>query len=432
MDAALARILLFIFLFNADFLVDSLKQGSKSRSLREAFIPADMLLISMPMDRKVSYVQLKNFKAEANVVLPLIDGGLGTPYGLAWDAPRSALYVCDETLRMIFRVEVEAFKCLRQCKGIPYHLRTRGKHTVVEGVKAAWADVDSKGNLYFSDQLTDSVNKLSIEFIEEMTADNPKISAKDLARVPEAVYAGQEAAREAFEDSSTRKATTSKPEPAIYELYAKTLSATVGTPAGIAVIGNNLYWTNSLGGFSHGSLSMGFTSPHVKPATSEDEDLPTFPSTMVTNISGSTYGLALTSNKYVFTDYQGKVWASSRASKEEVVPITTELAKPRGIAWDREDTIYVADQGSNNVVSMPAGMSREHAPVSWAVDIQGPFGLAFMSKSDPIWTDPSIIRRMLMDAAESRSRRFGSMHSWVAVLSFIATGMSSFQFFSSA
>merc|ERR1719162_1162957 len=111
-----------------------------------------MLLISSPMERKVSYAQIQNFQSVGGVVLPLLDAGLVGPYGIAWDGPRSALYVCDGALRKILRVQLQAFKCTQQCGGIEYQLKAVGnRYVVVEGVIAQWASVDAEGNLFFTD-----------------------------------------------------------------------------------------------------------------------------------------------------------------------------------------------------------------------------------------------------------------------------------------
>jgi len=89
------------------------KSASKRLRVRDAVEGPEMLLISSPMERKISYTMLKDFKSVGGVVLPILDAGLVAPYGLAWDAPRSALYICDT--KKIFRVKLKSFKCLSQC-----------------------------------------------------------------------------------------------------------------------------------------------------------------------------------------------------------------------------------------------------------------------------------------------------------------------------
>jgi len=169
-----------------------------ARAGAEVFNPPSMLLMSSPMERKVSYTQIVNFQSVGGVVLPLLDAGLVGPYGIAWDGPRGALYVCDGALRQIFRVQLQAFKCTRQCKGIDYQLKTVGnRYVVVEGVIAQWASVDAEGNLFFTDQEKNSVDKLPVEAIDMIIRD--QLLPKNLGRTTEPESEGEEAVKEAEE-----------------------------------------------------------------------------------------------------------------------------------------------------------------------------------------------------------------------------------------
>lgn len=354
-----------------------------------------MLLVSSPMERKVSFIQLKDFQSVEGTAIPIVDAGLSQPYGLAWDAPRSALYICDHSFKKIFRLELTMFKCQRQCKGIPYQIRTKQRTTVVEGVSAKWAAVDEQGDLYFTDESTNSVNMLSGLVIEEIV--KQRLLPRDLSRTTEAESAGEESVRESMEDThesslvshfhnfmnfSLSQAT--KPmKPAIHQLYEKGVCPNVGTPAGIVVSGSQLFWTNGVGGTGSGSLVAGQADPRVKKPTGQD-DMPTFPSRSLTNVTSSAFGVALTNDKIMFSDAAHIVWATN-IHTGHTVAINEFLAKPRGIVWDGENTIYVADQGSNKIVSMPVGLLKENAPLTVTAYLNGPFGVAHISKSDPIW-----------------------------------------------
>jgi len=353
----------------------------------ELFQAPEMLLISSPMERKVSYTELKNFKSVGGTVLPLLDAGLVAPYGIAWDAPRNALYICDGSLRKIFRVVLKAFKCKRQCKGLNIQLRTDGnRYTVVEGVIAQWASVDAKGNLFFTDQETNSVNKLTVDVIEQIT--KGKLEPKDLGKVTAAEAAGEEAAKENSEEligeKPTKPPVPTKAPPAIFQLYQKKVCPHVGTPAGIVAEGDRLYWTNQIGGMSSGTVAEGKTDPRVKEPAEGDVE-PSFPSFKITT-EKSAYGICLTTSKILFTDTTHNVWATSRGT-QETLALTSNLLKPRGIVWDGDNTAYVADQEGNFIVSLPVGLLKPNAPVSRVLDIHAPFGIALMKKSDPIW-DP--------------------------------------------
>merc|ERR1719253_256565 len=230
--------------------------------------------------------------------------------------------------------------------------------TVVEGVIAQWVSVDMKGNIYFTDQETNSVNKLPIEVINLIVKD--EVMAKDLKVTTEPEAEGEEAAKESMEEEFDGNATAmaeslakttvvTTPTPAIYQLYQKGVSDNVGTPAGIVASGSQLFWSNQVGGFSHGSVCEGKTSPRVKQSPGgdnvadangdqaasadqaasggEEESKPSFPSFRLANNSGSTYGVALTASKIIFSDTAHNVYAMSRGT-QETVPLTTGLSKP--------------------------------------------------------------------------------------------------------
>lgn len=376
-------------------------KARKSRDFLNTFDAPTMLLISSPMERKVSYTMVKDFKSVGGVVLPILDAGLISPYGIAWDGPRSALYICDGALRKIFRVNLKAFKCLRQCKGLEYHLRTEGnRYTVAEGVIAQWASVDNDGNLFFTDQETNSVNKLPVEVIDKITKE--QMLPKDLRKTSEPEAEGEEAIKEKMGTS-----TIAHP-PSIYQLYEKDVSPNVGTPAGVIADGTELYWTNQVGGFSSGAVAEGKTSPRVK-KISESEDKPTFPSVKITNNTASAYGITLTSSKIVYTDTAHNVWSCSRGTGETVA-LTRGLLKPRGIVWDGDNTVFVADQEGNSIVSMPVGLLKAGAPVTHTLDIHAPFGMGMVSSKDPIWDD------LASDSQRSRAYRFVNTHCLVMVM----------------
>lgn len=351
-------------------------------------MPPTMLLITSPMERKVSYTMIQNFQSVGGVVLPLLDAGLVGPYGIAWDAGRSALYVCDGALRKIFRVQLQAFKCTRQCKGLDYQLKAVGnRYTVVEGVIAQWATVDADGNLFFTDQETNSVSKLPVEAIDMIIRD--QLLPKNLGRTTEPEAEGEESVKEAEEpmsgDNTTVAHVQAPQPPSIFQLYETKICPQVGIPAGIIADGASLYWTNQQGGFSSGSVAEGKTKPKIKkPAAGDDK--PTFPSVKVVNNTGSAYGVALTTSKILYTDSSHYVWATSRGTGETVA-LTHGLLKPRGIVWDGDNTAYVADQEGNFIVSLPVGLLKTNAPISRTVDIHGPFGIALVSAGDAIW-DP--------------------------------------------
>jgi len=359
----------------------------KQWDFRKQFHPPTMLLISSTQEKKVSYTQLSNFKSNG-VVLPILDGSVAAPYGIAWDAGRSVMYVCDGTLKKIFRVKLKAKECVHKACKMPYQLVADGDQlTVVEKVLAQWVTVDHDGNLYFTDKDSKSVNRLDLEYINQII--QGRITPKDLKRITEPVAEGEEAVKESREEGKkgekpTTKTALTTPMPAhIFQLYENGASKNVGMPAGLAISGPELFWTNEQEGGSKGSVAYGKNHPRVK-APVKGDGRPSFASAKMANVTGSAYGIALTSNKVLYTDLSQNLWATSRGSGKTVA-LSKALLKPRGIVWDGDNTVFVADQESNKIVSIPVGLLRENAPVTQTLDIHAPFGIALISKDDPVW-----------------------------------------------
>jgi len=365
--------------------------------------------------KKVSFTQLRDFKSIGGTVLPILDAGLPAPYGITWDAPRSALYVCDGILRKIFRAKLKAVECVgSDCKGIPYKLSLDGDLVaVVEDTLSQWATVDESGNLYFSDQDSSAIKKVNVENINLIV--DGILSPKDLKKTTEPEVAGEEAAKEAKEESpGDEKAsitTLTTPAPTIMTLYEKGASPHVGTPSGVCASGPQLFWANQVGGFGAGSVSYGKTKPRVK-VTAEGDDKPTFPSAKMVNNTASAYGIALTSSKIIYSDTSHYIWAASRGTGEAVA-LTKEMLKPRGIVFDGDNTVYVADQEANLVGSIPVGLLRAGAPVTHALDIHAPFGLALVGKLDPVWDS---LRAKYGDSGANRLASLGAFVTLVVAL----------------
>lgn len=423
-----ALVLAFAVITDAEQAKSRMRARSKSlwaprNPMKPVFVPPTMLLMSSPMERKVSYTQISNSKSVGGVVLPILDAGLQGPTGIAWDSPRKALYVADAALRKIFRVKLKAFKCKRQCKGIEYQLAVDGNQfTIVENIISTSVSVDPAGNLFFTDQDSNSVNKLPVATIHQIV--EGKLLPKNLARTSESEYEGEEAAEESAEAASaiegkegkaTTPTVTPRP-PSIFSLYEKGVSPNVGTPAGVAVDGSQLYWTNQVGGFSSGAVSFGKKDPRVKDTDGSEEGKPTFPSTKLANNTGSAYGVAVTSSKVVFTATQHYVYAASRGSGE-VVALTSDLLKPRGVVWDGDNTVFVADQEGNFVVSLPCGLLKEGAPISHVVDFHSPFGIALVKSGDPVWA-PIVA---LEGGGAPHSAQAGSLVMVIAMIALLLT-----------
>lgn len=61
---------------------------------------------------------------------------------------------------------------------------------------------------------------------------------------------------------------------------------------------------------------------------------------------------------------------------------TEQLEAPRGLAWDGDGTVYVADQAGSAVFSFPSGKLAA-TQTSRVVDLHDAFGLALLGEQDP-------------------------------------------------
>ena len=68
------------------------------------------------------------------------------------------------------------------------------------------------------------------------------------------------------------------------------------------------------------------------------------------------------------------------------VEIATGLKEPRGLVWDRDYTVFVADQAQSAVFSFPSGRSMRNAPLTKAVEFSAAYGVALLSDEDCVVT----------------------------------------------
>lgn len=148
------------------------------------------MLVSAPSERKICYTQVEDVnKALMNRVFPLVDGGLMQPKGIAYDKVRAHLYVADLDARKIIQYSIKA---LVDKDTLQKSLTTHGAPTVVvDGTDVRWLTVDEEGNLYWTDQTSNSVNKLSHRIINMLQ--NRQMVASELKTVSEAQAEAEEA-----------------------------------------------------------------------------------------------------------------------------------------------------------------------------------------------------------------------------------------------
>lgn len=96
------------------------------------------------------------------------------------------------------------------------------------------------------------------------------------------------------------------------------------------------------------------------------------------------FGIETTDNYVVYTDVSTNVFAKKMGEDSSVDPIvmTNAMQTPRGVVWDGDGTIYVADSSANAIYALPSATKVPRVP-EMVVGLHGAYGLAFASGDDP-------------------------------------------------
>lgn len=323
--------------------------------------PPQLLIMSSPLERKVSYAQVVNFQAVGQVVHPLVDSGLGQPHGIAYHGASHSLYVADYGLKKIWRYGLEIRPCITgggaACAGLEYEIVVKEtQKAVVTDVMAIWVAVDEGGNLYFTEAEKSSVSRLSADVLQKMAAGY--LQAENLAHVTFAEVAA------------------GAPKDAIVQLYGATDSPLAMAPAGITMDGaSNLYWASA--GESGGAVARGSTQPRG----GENNTMPA-----PIQIGGmhlpAPSGVALAACMTLVAGQDTtSVFGLCNGAPQTVV-LADNFKIPRGIVWDGDNTAYIADFGASAVFSLPVGICRGGGVKRQAVSLRGVYGLAFIKLTD--------------------------------------------------
>lgn len=346
-----------------------------------------MLLMSSPMERKVSYAQLEEFHAVGDAVFPLIDSGLDAPEGLAFDGRSSTLYVTDRGAQKIFLYTLGVTSCdnvSQNCAGVQYKVVVRSVQlAVVESVTAPGVAVDAMGNLYFTDETLRTVNRLDRCSIKRII--DGYSSASDLKRMPV-----REAAAITMNNGGAPFA--------IIVLYKAGDSPNVGVPAGISTDGTEVFWANREDGLRCGSVASGPARPDALPgppggggvrlasfgvkAASQPEAVPPPASRALATPTDGAEGVVALEGMAIFGGRTQRLYGICQAAAV-TQELTSALSMPRGMVWDGDSTVYVADAGVDAVYSVPTGRCRENLPLRHVVNFHQVYGLALIRSTDP-------------------------------------------------
>eukprot|EP00746_Dinoflagellata_sp_MGD_P167742 gnl/MRDRNA2_/MRDRNA2_98616_c0_seq1.p1 gnl/MRDRNA2_/MRDRNA2_98616_c0~~gnl/MRDRNA2_/MRDRNA2_98616_c0_seq1.p1 ORF type:complete len:340 (-),score=60.36 gnl/MRDRNA2_/MRDRNA2_98616_c0_seq1:11-1030(-) len=292
------------------------------------------LVISAPRLSKVVYMKLGDEgKPEHH---PLIEDGLRTPQGLAIDQQRKKLFVADPDSKKIF-----SYACLFK----DGKMQTDGRQIVaVNNVESRWVAVDGAGNVFFSVERENAIQKVSADKLLRGEA------------TPTTLYSGVSISQ-------------------------------VSAPGGVAVDNFNVFWSNKAVGTIVGSVVKGFETPPE------------------TNVAGSVkpvaknavkvYGVCLVNDNVFYTDHQYAVYGVKKIGGE-ITTISNKLIQPRGITWDGDGTVYVADKGGNAVYSFPGNMENiSPQALVKTVDFEDAFGVAVVSGAHHFAATSSILLSVL-------------------------------------
>lgn len=277
--------------------------------------PPKYLLVSAPKGSRVSYIKIPG----DGEPVPLIDSGLKSPQGLAVDLKTNTLYVADPDVRKVL-----AYK-LTFANGIL--MVESGPTVAAQNVEARWVAVDGVGNLFFTDELTNVIQKV------------PALDIQAGKTEPKMVY-----------DGSTINS--------------------VNRPGGVAVDNFHVFWTNKAIGTSVGSVVKGMEEPEKGLAQSQSEVAE------IAKNSNKAYGVCLSQNNVYYTNSEKFVYGVKK-NGGAIATVSDQFMAPRGCAWDGDGTVFVADKTRNGIYSFPGNMhTLAPAQVTKVASYEDAFGLA--------------------------------------------------------
>jgi len=348
--------------------------------------PTQFLFVSSPAERKVVYTELRNFKSSTGRTYALVDSGLVEPKGLAFDGKRSFLYIADAGSGRIVRYKVLVQR--DQYSGGTSLITDGVQLCIMRGAPVEWVSVDQNGDVYFADTGKRTVNRIPVQVIERI-AEGLYTCAE--LQVRPWTAAMQARLRDAIDDAEAgddipRDAPTT--EPVIFSVFEGAQNPHVSIPGGVVSDTVRLYWTNTVNGGRAGSVVQGQIIPDASAITPN----PPSPSKVLANNTETAYGMTRSNTMVFYTANKTGSGYVYGVKGGQVYAFVSNLIQPRGLVWDGDNTVYVADQVGNKVFSFPSGRLMDDAPLLDTVSMTGAFGLALFSKSDPAFEGSDGVR----------------------------------------
>jgi len=297
--------------------------------------------------------------------------------------------VADRGLKKIFRYRV-IIQTTTYEKVTTRSLVTDGVQLcIVQGINTDWVSVDDSGDIFFADSVGNTINRVPKDTIDRL--------AEGMYQCGDLQVKSEQALMEEAEDkvesglSQTAASLQANPqgdrpdaEAVILQLYEGDVTPQVTVPGGVVSDSYRLYWTNMANGSEAGTVCAGRVDPEL-PLVGNQSGLSPFPAVPLTRTMDSAYGIAK-SNTVVFysTNMSGTGSVYGVMDDGTTMAFVSSLVSPRGLAWDGDSTIYVADEATNRIYSFPAGRMMSDAPLTLTAVLDAPFGVALLSRTDSV------------------------------------------------
>jgi len=318
--------------------------------------PKQYLLTSSKSEGKIAWCELKNFRWTLGQSFTLIDAGLVEPAGIAFDPLLGNLYVADPGASSVYGYRLALVK---------RKLTTVGtRFTILTNRSVDWISIDPGDNsIVFSDRNSSTINKISAATVNELAYG--EIIAENLPVV---------------HIDDVPLAETQSVKPRILEVYNTNSSQHLMSPSAVLSDGMHLFWLNSAPSNQSGLLVQALGIP--KKNTSVAQTAP------VVSSSGFVPDALALSRTYMFwsgenpSEGTNSIFATRKAGGHYVYEMHVKIGRPRGLAWDGDNTLFVADEAGGNIYSMPVGRVQLDPPVTKAMTLPGAFGVAVVFDRD--------------------------------------------------
>lgn len=170
-------------------------------------------------------------------------------------------------------------------------------------------------------------------------------------------------------------------------------STHVSAPGGVASAGGSgtIYWVNTEAGKKKGSLLVG--------------DLADGKVEVLAKTTETSYGICLTQHNIFFTADSKSLYGVLRTGNAEPVEISSSLVQPRGLAFDGDGTVYVADKMQGKILSFPGNIENLMATdLQEAGEVPDVYGLAVFIHDPDLDPKPTILQEGLADIKSFLSR----------------------------